>query len=65
MASGLVGEHKLQVFKKYLEKIFRRKKNEVSEQFRILHNEKLRDLYRSPGRPRWAGYEVRVRERDA
>jgi hypothetical protein len=53
------------VFKKYLEKIFRRKKNEVSEQFRILHNEKLRDLYRSPGRPRWAGYEVRVRERDA
>jgi hypothetical protein len=38
------GEHKLQVFIKCLEKIFRPKKNEVSKQFRILQDEKLRDM---------------------
>jgi hypothetical protein len=32
----------------FLRKRFETKKNEVREQFRILHNVKLRGLYRSP-----------------
>jgi hypothetical protein len=33
---------------KFSGKIFRPKRDEVSEHFRILHNKKLCDLYRSP-----------------
>jgi len=48
--------------------IFRSKKNERSEQFMILHNEKLCDLYRSPiilrtvkfSRLLWAGKVARI-----
>jgi len=39
-------EHKLQVFENKVLKIFRCKKDEVNEQFRIFHNKELGGLYR-------------------
>jgi len=42
-------EHKLQMFEnRGLRKIFRPKKDEVTEQFWVLHNMEFHDLYRSP-----------------
>jgi hypothetical protein len=40
-------KYKLQVFRKNIKKIFIPTRDEVTEKFRILHNEELCDLYRS------------------
>jgi hypothetical protein len=57
-----------------LRRIFGPKRDEVTGEWRKLHNEELRDLYSSPSiisiiksrRMRWAGYVARMREkRDA
>jgi hypothetical protein len=57
-------EHRLRVFEnRVLRGIFGPKRDEVTEEWRKLHNEKLRDLYSSPNiiriikwrRMRWAG----------
>ena len=52
-------------------RIFRSKKDEVTSEWRKLHDEELHDLYPSPniirviksGRMRWAGHVARVVER--
>jgi len=59
-------EHRLRVLR-----IFWPKRDEVTEEWRKLHNEELKDLYSSPNivrvikskRMRWAGNIVRVGER--
>jgi hypothetical protein len=51
-------------------KIFRPQKAEENEQFRILYNEELHELYRLPSifkivkfrGPQWAGHMARMRE---
>jgi hypothetical protein len=65
-------EHRLRVFKKrVLRRIFRLKRDEVTGEWRKLHNEKLRDLYSSPSinriiksrRVRWAWHVARMGRR--
>jgi hypothetical protein len=54
-----------------LRRIFGPKRDEVTEEWRKLHNEELRDLYSSPGiiriiksrRMRWAGHVARRGEK--
>jgi hypothetical protein len=56
----------------YVERIFGPKRDEVTGEWRKLHNEKLRDLYSSPSiiriiksqrRMRWAGHVARMGEK--
>jgi hypothetical protein len=65
-------EHRLRVFEnRVLRKIFGPKKDEVTGEWRKLHNEELRDLYSSPSiikivksiRKRWAGHVARMGEK--
>jgi hypothetical protein len=62
-------EHRLRVFEnRVLRKIFGPKRDEVTEEWRKLHNEELRDLYSSPSiiriiksrRIRWADHVTRM-----
>jgi len=62
-------ERRLRVFEnRALRRIFASKSDEVTEEWRKLHNEELSDLYCSPnivrviksGRMRWAGHVARV-----
>jgi hypothetical protein len=54
-----------------LRRIFERKRDEVTGEWRKLHNEALRDLFSSPSiiriirsrRMRWAGHVARIREK--
>jgi len=64
-------ERKLRVFENMvLRRIFGPRRNEVTGEWRRLHNEKLNDLYSSPNivrviksrRMRWAGYVARMGE---
>jgi hypothetical protein len=65
-------EHRLRVFEnRVLRKIFGPKRDEVTGEWRKLHNEQLNDLYSSPNivqliksrRMRWAGHVARMGER--
>jgi hypothetical protein len=65
-------EHRLRVFEnRVLKRIFGRKRDEVTGEWRKLHNEELRDLYSSPSiirmiksmRMRWAGHVARMGRR--
>jgi hypothetical protein len=67
-------EHRLRVFEnRVLRRIFGPKRDEVTEKWRKLHNEELRDLYSSPSiirifksrRMRWAGHVARMEKRNA
>jgi hypothetical protein len=62
-------EHRLRVFEnRVLRRIFGPKRDEVTGEWRKLHNEELRDLYSSPSiiriikskRMRWAGHVARM-----
>jgi hypothetical protein len=64
-------ERRLKVFEnRVLRRIFGPKRDEVTGEWRKLHNEELHDLYSSPnivpvinsGRMRWAGHVARVGE---
>jgi hypothetical protein len=65
-------EHTLRVFEnRVLRRIFGQKRDEVTGEWRKLHNEKLRGLYSSPSiiriiksrRMRWAGHVARMGEK--
>jgi hypothetical protein len=65
-------EHGLRVFEnRVLRRIFGPKRDEVTGEWRKLHNQELRDLYSSPSiiriirsrRMRWAGHVARMREK--
>jgi hypothetical protein len=65
-------EHRLRVLEnRLLRRIFGPKRDEVTGQWRKLHNEELRDLYSSPSisiimksrRMRWAGHVARMGEK--
>jgi hypothetical protein len=65
-------EHRLGVFEnRVLRRIFGPKRDEVTEEWRKLHNEELHDLYSSPSiirimklrRMRWAGHVARKGEK--
>jgi hypothetical protein len=64
--------HRLRAFEnRVLRRIFGPKRDEVTGEWRKLHNEELRDLYSSSSiiriiksrRMRWAGYEARMGEK--
>jgi hypothetical protein len=65
-------DHRLRVFEnRVLRRIFGAKRDEVTGEWRKLHNEELRDLYSSPSiiriirswRMRWAGHVARMRRK--
>jgi hypothetical protein len=65
-------EHRLRVFEnRVLRRIFGPKRDEVTGDWRKLHNEELHNLYSSPNiirmmrsrRVRWAGHVARVKEK--
>jgi hypothetical protein len=66
-------EHRLRVFdNRVLRRIFGPKRNDVTGEWRKLHNEELRDLYSSPSimriiksrRMRWMGHVARMGRRE-
>jgi hypothetical protein len=62
-----MGEHRLRVFEnRVLRRIFGQKRDEVTGDWRKLHNEELHNLYSSPNimidsrRMKWSGHEERM-----
>ena len=71
MVANIAEERKLRVFENMvLRRIFGPRRDEVTEEWRRLHNEELNDLYSSPNivrviksrRTRWAGHVARMGE---
>jgi hypothetical protein len=68
LVSDIREEHRLRVFEnRVLRRIFGSKRDEVTGEWRTLHNEELRDLYSSPSIirinkswMRWAGHVARM-----
>ena len=69
MVAHIEGGTRLRVFEnRVLRRIFRPKRDEVTGEWRKLHNEELNDLYSSPNifraiksrRMRWEGHVVRM-----
>jgi hypothetical protein len=69
VVSDIREEHRLRVFEsRVLRRIFRLKRDEMTGEWRKLHNEELRDLYSSPSiiriiksrRMRWAGHVAQM-----
>jgi hypothetical protein len=64
-------EHRLRMFENRVLKIFGPKRDEVTRDWRKLHNEELNDLYYSPNivwviklrRMKWAGHAVCMERR--
>jgi hypothetical protein len=64
-------EHRLRVFENRVLRTFGPKRDEVTGEWKKLHNDELRDLYSSPSiiriiksrRMRWSGYVERMREK--
>jgi hypothetical protein len=72
LVSDIKREHRLRVFEnRVLRMIFGPKRDEVTGEWRKLHNEELRELYSSPSiirifksrRMRWAGHVTRMGEK--
>jgi hypothetical protein len=67
----LIKEHRLGVLENTVLRTFGPKIDEVTEEWRKLHNDELHDLYSSPSiikiikvrRMRWAGYVTRIGEK--
>ena len=63
-------ERKLKVFEKVVLRIFGPRRDEVTGEWKLLHNEELNDLYSSPNivrvikpiRMKWAGHVARMGE---
>jgi hypothetical protein len=71
LVSDIRVEHRLGVFEsRVLRRIFGPKRDEMTGEWRKLHNEELHDLYSSPSiitiikarRMRWAGHIARMEE---
>jgi hypothetical protein len=72
LVSDAKGEHRLRVFEnRVLRRIFGPKRDEVTGEWRKLHNEELHKLYSSPvtvrqvksRQMRWAGHVARIGEK--
>jgi hypothetical protein len=57
-------EHRLRVFEnRVLRRMFGPKRDEVTGDWRKLHNEELHNLYSPPRRMRWPGHAARIGEK--
>jgi hypothetical protein len=72
LVSDIKEEHRLRVFEnRVLRRIFGPRRDDMTGEWRKLHNEELHDLYSSPGiiriiksrRMRWAGHVARMGEK--
>jgi hypothetical protein len=56
-------EHRQEVFENKVLRIFATKRDEVTAEWRKLHNKELHDLYSSPRRMAWAGHVAPMGEK--
>ena len=69
----VIEKHRLRLFEnRVLRRVFGPRRDEVTDEWRKLHNEELNDLYSSPNivrvinsrRMRWAGHVARMGQRE-